>query len=485
MSKENWLRALPGIDSLLRSESMQHLRSGYSERALTDALRNILQDLRQQLLSDELALDLENFLLTLDIEKKDCSQSEAWADFLRPRIKSELSLNEGFSFRPVINATGVILHTNLGRAPLGDLAARHVYESLISYSNLEYDLAAGERGERYQALEPLLARLTGQEAALVVNNNAAAVLLILNELAEGKEVIVSRSELVEIGGAFRVPDVMLKANCRLREVGTTNKTHDYDYERAINPETALILKVHQSNFRITGFYSELEAKELAQIAERHELPFVYDLGSGLLHPEAKRLLPEEPSVRDALNSKADLICFSGDKLLGGPQAGIIVGKKKYIERLKKNPYTRAFRIDKMVVSALEAVLRAYLDPERLKLELPIFAFLEKSLAELESRSDIFIDRLEAQGVEASLVSSEGEIGGGSAPGQAFPSCAIALDPAQIGRSAAEVEAELRQQDPPIVACIRKDCLLFDLRCVREDEEEELCRSILKIFAKNS
>ncbi len=473
MEKHQILRQLPGLDSLLQTREIQELSQRYGTRAVTEALRQQLDWLRQEILtSDELSS-----YASLD------GTAEAWCQLYLPALEARIASNEEPILRPLINATGVLLHTNLGRAPLGELAARRVYELLRSYSNLEYDLEAGRRGVRYQALEPLLCRLTGSEAALVVNNNAAAVLMILNEFGAGGEAIVSRGELVEIGGAFRVPDIMQKANCRLHEVGTTNKTHLYDYERAINEETKLLLKVHKSNFRLIGFSEEVELPELRQLANEHQLPLIYDLGSGLMHPAARDFLPEEPTVQAALAAGVDIVSFSGDKLLGGPQAGIILGKKEYIDRLKKNPYTRAFRIDKMVVAALEMVLRSYLDPERIAREVPIFNFLSTPLNELQLRSDHFIDRLGASGIEAELVESEGEIGGGSAPGQSFPSWAISISAAEHGLTAQAAEMALRRLETPIIGCIRRDCLLFDLRCVAEREEDELLRGLVSVFGR--
>lgn len=465
------LRQIPALDVLLADETIRRGTLRYSERALRDVLRAYLEDLRRRILDTE---DLAAFDFLL------ADQETKIRHFL-PDIQERLQEAEEPILRPVINATGILLHTNLGRAPLGDGAAKRVYEILKTYSNLEYDLKAGHRGVRYQALEPVLCKLTGAEAALVVNNNAAAVLLILNELAEGKEVIVSRGELVEIGGAFRIPDVMKKANCTLREIGTTNKTHLYDYENAITEETAMLLKVHQSNFKIVGFSEGVDPKDLVPLKEKYDLPLVIDLGSGLLHPAAKDFLPEEPSVKEAMESGADIVSFSGDKLLGGPQAGIILGKKKYIDRLKKNPYTRAFRIDKMVVAALETTLRTYLDPDRIAHEIPIFSYFETPLRALESDTDAFIDRLIAQGIEAELVHTEGQIGGGSAPGQSFPSVAFAIHPEQYGLTCDAVEAKLRREPVPVIARIQNAAVLFDLRCVSEAERDSLYRSLLKIF----
>ena len=465
------LRQIPALDVLLDDETIRRGTRQYSDRAVRDVLRRYLEDLRREILEtgDLAAYDY----LLADAETK--------ARHFLPAIQERLREAEEPILRPVINATGILLHTNLGRAPLGDGAAKRVYDILRTYSNLEYDLKAGRRGVRYQALEPVLCKLTGAEAALVVNNNASAVLLILNELAEGREVVVSRGELVEIGGAFRIPDVMKKANCTLREVGTTNKTHLYDYENAINEETALLLKVHKSNFKLVGFSEEVAPEELAALKEEHDLPLAIDLGSGLLHPKAKEFLPEEPSVKEALASGADIVSFSGDKLLGGPQAGIIVGKKKYIDRLKKNPYTRAFRIDKMVVAALETTLRTYLDPERIAHEIPIFSYYEMPLRTLESDTDAFIDRLIAQGIEAELVHTEGQIGGGSAPGQSFPSVAFAIRPERYGLTCDAVEERLRREPVPVIARIQNAAVLFDLRCVSETERDSLYRSLLKIF----
>ncbi|MDO5738383.1 MAG: L-seryl-tRNA(Sec) selenium transferase [Eubacteriales bacterium] len=471
MDKNSLFRNLPSLDSLLRSEECSFLIQRYGLRAVTEALREAISELRKEL---EAATDLAPYAYLEEGE-------EAWFEANAERLIRIFKVNEEPILRPVINATGVLLHTNLGRAPLGEMAGERVKKIISSYSNLEYDLTRGRRGERYQAVEPLLCRLTGAEAAMVVNNNASAVLLILNEFARGGEAVVSRGELVEIGGSFRVPEIMELAGCRLHEVGTSNKTHLRDYEQAINENTKLLLKVHKSNFALVGFQAETSLEELKNLAKAQGIPLYFDLGSGILHPEAKSILPAEPSVMEALSTGVDLLSFSGDKLLGGPQAGIILGSKEAIGRLKKNPYTRAFRVDKMCLAALEMLLRAYLDPEKINSEIPIYNYLCTSIEDLAARSDNFIDRLAACGLDGELVESRGEIGGGSAPGQDFPSLAIVIDPANYGISAQEVERRLRALEWPILACIRHDKLYFDLRCIRECEEEVLLRGLLEVF----
>jgi L-seryl-tRNA(Ser) seleniumtransferase len=380
---------------------------------------------------------------------------------LAARLEDELGAARAPRFRRVINATGVIVHTNLGRAPLADEALARVGEATRGYSNLEYDLAEGARGSRQDHVAPLLRRLTGAEAALVVNNNAAAVLLALAALAEGREVLVSRGELIEIGDGFRIPDVLARSGARLREVGTTNRTRAADYERAVGPETALILRVHQSNFRVVGFTEQPTLAELAQVAQRHKVPLVDDLGSGALVD-----LGDEPTAHESLAAGADLVCFSGDKLLGGPQAGIVVGRADLVERLRRHPLQRALRADKLTLAALEGTLALYLDaPERI----PVLRMLRTDVDSVRARAE----RL-GELVDGTVEETVARAGGGALPLAELPSFACAVEE--------ELALKLRKADPPVIAIVRDGRTLLDCRTISEDEVDELadlisqCRS---------
>ena len=363
------------------------------------------------------------------------------------------------NLRRVLNATGVLVHTNLGRAPLAEAALTRVWEVGAGYSNLEYDLEAGVRGSRQDHLAGLLRRATGAEAALVVNNNAAAVLLALAALAEGREVLVSRGELIEIGDGFRIPDVLARSGGRLVEVGTTNRTRVADYERAIGPETAVLLRVHQSNFRVVGFAEQPRLGELTEVAHSHGLPLVDDLGSGALFD-----LGDEPTAASSLAAGADLVCFSGDKLLGGPQAGIVVGRAELVERLRRHPLQRALRADKLSLAALEGTLALALDPERARSEIPVLRMLDEPLETVRARAE----RLAAL-VGGEVEETVARVGGGALPLAQLPSFACAVEE--------ELAARLRRVEPPVVALVRDGRTLLDVRALRDDEIEEVASAI--------
>ena len=375
------------------------------------------------------------------------------------RVESELAAARSARLRRVINATGVIVHTNLGRAPLARNALERVASVAAGYSNLEYDVDEGARGSRQDHVAPILRRLTGAEAALVVNNNAGAVLLALAALAEGREVLVSRGELIEIGDGFRIPDVLARSGARLHEVGTTNRTRAADYDRAIGPETALLLRVHQSNFRVVGFTEQPRLDELVRIGRTHAIPVVDDLGSGVLVE-----LEGEPSARDALSAGADLVCFSGDKLLGGPQAGIVVGRADLVEKLRRHPLQRALRADKLTLAALEGTLALYLDPERAAREIPVLQMLGEPLEAVRGRAERLAE-LSGGEVEQTI----GRVGGGALPLAELPSFACAVEE--------ELATPLREGEPSIVGILRDGRLLLECRTLTDEEVDEVAAAI--------
>jgi L-seryl-tRNA(Ser) seleniumtransferase len=402
---------------------------------------------------DPLAVDAARVVLA---RAREAIKAGAVPGELATALTREIDAMRAPRLRRVINATGVIVHTNLGRAPLAPEALAHVHEAARGYSNLELDLDDGTRGSRQEHLTPLVGRLTGAEASLVVNNNAAAVLLALAALAEGREVVVSRGELLEIGDGFRIPDVLARSGARLVEVGTTNRTRAEDYERAIGPDTALLLRVHQSNFRVVGFTELPRIEELADIARRRDLPLVDDLGSGALGA-----IPGEPSARDSLSAGADLVCFSGDKLLGGPQAGIVAGRADLVERLRRHPLQRALRVDKLTLAALEGTLRLHLDaPARV----PVLRMLGEDAGGVRARAE----RL-AQMTGGAVEETVARVGGGALPLSEIPSFACALDES--------LAALLRACDPPVIGIVRDGRLLLDCRTLADEELDEVAAAV--------
>jgi L-seryl-tRNA(Ser) seleniumtransferase len=390
---------------------------------------------------------------------------------LGPAILEHIDFHSRPHFRRVLNATGVVVHTNLGRSILAPEAVEAVHDACARYSNLEFSLATGKRGSRYSHVEKLLCRLTGAEAGLVVNNNAAAVLIVLDTLAKGREVIVSRGQLVEIGGSFRIPEVMAKSGAVLREVGATNRTHAHDYEQAIGPDTAALLKVHTSNYRIIGFHKEVSLPELVEIGQRHGLPVIEDLGSGNLFDFSGLGLMPEPTVQQVLAAGVDVISFSGDKLLGGPQAGIILGRSEYIEKIKKNPLNRAVRIDKMTLAALEATLRLYLDPDQASARVPTLRMITMDVQELKRLAARLKRRLQNElgGLAAVGVrSGVSRVGGGAFPEQDLPTVLVTVDPSK-DVTPESLRDRLLQSDPPLVGRIEKDLFCLDPRTLAVDE----------------
>ena len=447
-------RALPSVDRLLKLEAVGVLVTAYGRPLVVEVIRAMLDEQRTLLSrGGDLPAD-EKSLVTL------CGA----------RLRSATSP----SLKPVFNLTGTVLHTNLGRALLSRAAATAAVEAMTCAVNLEYDLGGGARGERDSHVVTWLRRLTGAEAAVVVNNNAAAVYLTLNTFALRKEVIVSRGELIEIGGAFRIPDIMARSGCRLREVGTTNRTHAKDYAGAISTRTAAIMKVHTSNYAIQGFTMSVPENELAEIAHQHELPFIVDLGSGTLVDLERYGLPHEPTPRDAITNGADLITFSGDKLLGGPQCGLIVGRKELIARIAKNPMKRALRVDKVTLAALEATLRLYADPDRAVRELPTLRLLTRPVAEIAAQAQRVLPKLAAAVAayaDADIITCASQIGSGALPVDALPSAGIAIAP-RVKRkgAAAEVLAHAFRELPvPVIGRIKDGTFVLDLRCLDDEK----------------
>jgi len=450
------LRQLPSVDRLLGEEAVQELVAAYGHRQTVDALRETLDGVRDEVRA---GADVPG-IAPLVARASAC---------LRERLVPTL--------RPVVNGTGVIIHTNLGRAPLA-AAARAAMEAVgRGYSTLEYDLQEGRRGHRTVHAERLLCELTGAEAALVVNNNAGAVLLALTGLAQGRGVVISRGQLVEIGGGFRIPDVMAQSGARLIEVGTTNRTHLRDYAAALgtHDDVALILRAHHSNFRIVGFTTEPGLADLVALGAEHGLPVVDDLGSGALLDTAQFGLMHEPMVQESVAAGAAVVCFSGDKLLGGPQAGIIVGRAEYVEPLKTHPLARALRADKLCLAGLQATLLHYLKEEATE-QVPVWRMIATPQEEIERRARRWRRALRRAGVPAEVGDGESTVGGGSLPGETLPTKLVALNTESPDRLA----AALRAADPPVVARIEEDRLVLDPRTVLVEEERELLRTVVEV-----
>jgi L-seryl-tRNA(Ser) seleniumtransferase len=385
-------------------------------------------------------------------------------------------------FTRVLNATGVIVHTNLGRSLLPQTSLAALATAASGYSNLELDLVSGRRGSRYSHVEDILCEITGAESALVVNNNAAAVLIALDSLAKGKEVVVSRGQLVEIGGSFRIPDIMEHSGARLVEVGTTNRTHEKDYENALSPETALLLRVHCSNYRIIGFTHEVGMAELVRIGKKHGVAVMEDLGSGSLVDLSRFGFLKEPTVQEVVASGIDVVTFSGDKLLGGPQAGIIVGAKKYVEQIKRNPLNRALRIDKLTLSSLESVLRLYLEESEAIREIPTLAMIAMPEERIHQRAAHLCDRFSSAFSDVcrfAIMPVHSQVGGGALPEQNLASWAVALQPLSMKLN--QLEQLLRSASVPVMGRVEKDCLILDLRTVAERDEDVLFASLGDAF----
>jgi L-seryl-tRNA(Ser) seleniumtransferase len=443
-------RGIPSVNALLELDALRALAESSPRRMVVDAVRDVLDDVRRGGLAP--------------------ADDREWA----ARVAAAVTLARRPSLRPVINATGVVLHTNLGRAPLPDAAARAIQAIAGGYSNLEYDLGDGRRGSRYAHCVGLLRELTGAEDAVVVNNGAAALLLALNTIADGRDALVSRGELVEIGGNFRVPDIMARSGAHLVEVGTTNRTHLADYERALGPHTGAIVKVHRSNFAMDGFVADVAVPDLMRLATAHGVPVVHDLGSGLLVPLDRIGLTGEPTAADAVRAGARLIMMSGDKLLGGPQAGILVGAAADLARVRENPLIRALRVDKLTLAALEATLALYREPDRAFREIPVLQMLGTGVEVLRARAEA-VRRALPQAADARVVPSETPVGGGAFPTVALPTAAVSL------AAGASLDARLRAGDPAVVGRIRDGRLLLDLRSVPERDDALLSEALIRAF----
>ncbi len=466
--QQKLLRQLPGVDSLLELVAKEAFFKGVPQTVVARSIRNVIDAKRQAILSSDAATDASGLL------------DSRMIDAVKQAVDTAMTPN----LRRTINATGVVVHTNLGRS----LLAPEVVENLVSiagrYSNLEYDLSIGKRGSRYSCVEGLICEISGAEAAMVVNNNAGAVLLCLETIARGKEVIVSRGELVEIGGSFRVPDVMAKSGGILKEVGTTNRTHIRDYENAMGPNTGLLLKVHTSNYSVVGFTAEVALRDLVDLGSAHRLPVMEDLGSGTFIDFSKYGLLKEPTVQESVAAGADVITFSGDKLLGGPQAGIIVGKKPVIDSIKKNPITRALRIDKLTLAALESTLRLYRDEEKAARMIPTLQMIMLPLEEIQKRASRLVGGLKKIGdsrMNIRLLERSSKTGGGSLPLMELPSLCVAVQIEGISPNA--LEKMMRYNDPPIIARIEDDWYVMDPRTIQEDELAAIQTAFENLTAK--
>lgn len=453
MKKQDGIfRKLPSVDEILKERKVVVLSNSFSRGIIVQSIRSVLAELRNR------------------IKNKPKEKIDVSVEAIVTKVTDQLNRISQASLKLVINATGTVLHTNFGRALLCSDAINALQKVATNPVNLEYNIEAESRGDRDSHIESLLCQLTGAEAATVVNNNAAAVLLGLNTLAEGKEVIVSRGELIEIGGTFRLPEIMQKSGSILVEVGTTNRTHPQDYKDAITKNTALILKAHTSNYRVVGFTSEVSLSELVAIGVKYRTLIMVDLGSGALVDLSKYGLPKEPLVQEMLKTGADIVTFSGDKLLGGPQAGLIVGKKKYIVRIKKNPLKRALRVDKLTIAALEATLKLYLNEETLSQTLPTLYWLTRPIAEIEKVAIEAAEKLQkvfGDKVTIKVTDGYSEVGSGALPEEKIPTKLITLIPKQ--GSVQDLSMQFRQNNPPIIGCIHAGKFILDIRCVLESK----------------
>ena len=458
MSKQ-LLSQIPAINKILLLDEVKLLIQEYSEVAVKSAIKNYIDEIKQEILNEELheVPSLENIV-----------------EVVTQIVKNE----DKNSLRRVINATGTILHTNLGRSLLSQKIKENIESVAFNYSNLEFDIDNKKRGSRYVHLIDIIKKLTGAEDVLVVNNNAAAVLLTLNTLVKDKEIVVSRGELVEIGGAFRIPEIIKLSGGTPVEVGTTNKTHLKDYENAITDNTGALLKVHTSNYKIVGFTKEVSNEEISYLARENELVSINDLGSGQFVDFSRFGLPYEPTVKEVLDSGIDIVTFSGDKLLGGPQAGIIVGKKEYIEQMKKNQLTRALRVDKMTLAALEATLKLYLDEKEALEQIPTLHMISLSKERLLGKADVFKTRLSDLDFKITIAEDKAEVGGGSYPASYLDSVVVKLEHPRL--SATDIERRLLEVEIPIITRIKDNELIFDMRTLRTREFDLVKQALIEV-----
>ena len=464
MNKNMLYRSIPKVDVLLENQDIVTLIENHHRDVVVDVIREEIDKLR-------------NFIK----ENDDINLIEEKINNLIENIKISTEKVYSYNIKKVINGTGTILHTNLGRAIISKKHADYLSEVVTSYSNLEYNLEEGKRGERYSHFEKLICKITGAEAAMAVNNNAAAVMLVLSSMAAEREVIVSRGELVEVGGKFRIPDVMKSSNAHLVEIGTTNKTHLEDYEDAISENTGAFLKVHTSNFKILGFTESVSIEELCKLGREKDIPVIEDIGSGVLIDLSKYGLEYEPTVQDSIKAGVDVVSFSGDKLLGGPQAGIIVGKKKYIDKMKKNPLTRAFRIDKFTATILEMIFHEYLNEEDAIKNIPVLSLITKDLKEIEKNTNDLFNKIEKlkDVADINVEDTLSQIGGGSLPAERIKSKSVTIMPKNI--STQFLEAKLRAGKNPVVGRISEEKLILDMRTVLEDEIDILAQKLIDIL----
>jgi L-seryl-tRNA(Ser) seleniumtransferase len=459
------LSRIPGVDKLLATPGVESLINEYGAEMVKYIIRKVLQELRDNAAANKKVPPMQAIL---------------------EQVTREVRLLGNRSLRKVINATGIVVHTNLGRAPFSPEIIEETSRVLAGYNNLEFDLETGERKTRYFHITELLKLLTGAEDVLVVNNNAAAAMLVLRSFARGREVIVSRGELIEIGGSFRLPDIMAASDCKMVEVGTTNKTKIGDYEKAVNSETAILFKAHKSNYEIRGFTQEASLQELTSLGRKHRIPVVYDMGSGLLRKTSVKILRGEPDVRQTLGLGIDLVTFSGDKLLGAAQAGIIAGKKELVAKLKKEPLLRALRVGKTTLALLESALRYYLDEKMLVRNNRIFRMLEKKPAELHAQAQRFHEELAKLNIPSVVMDSEGYCGGGALPGEAIQSFAVKLNEKFDSNKHKSLFGEkmyhgLMDHQTPLVAILKKGEVFFDMLTIPEEELSTVVSIVNEVY----
>ena len=469
--KQELLRLLPKIDDLLMDGWISSLIGRVPREIVVDAVRDEVETLRSGILDGSIT-----------------EASQMGLENISDRITEKVNKLEIKSLRPVINATGVVLHTNLGRANLSEKALAQVISVANNYSTLEYDPEKGARGSRHSHVEDIIKKITGAEAAMAVNNNAAATMLVMAAIGRGREMIVSRGELVEIGGSFRIPDIMKESGAVLVEVGTTNKTRIGDYESQVNENTAALLKVHTSNYRVIGFTEDASLRELRELGDKYGLPVIYDMGSGLMTDLSEWGI-HEPVVKEGLKDGADVILFSGDKLLGGPQAGIIAGKKEYIDKMKSHPLARVVRVDKMTIAALEATLSEYADRERALKEIPVLRMLTRSREDLQSDCLLLKGMLDdikdpedgSAAFSVKVIEDDGVVGGGSAPDSRLKNIVLAVDHGKL--SPDRIEEALRKGEPPVIARIKNDSVIIDVRTLAKSDLEIIAERFREIAEK--